>query len=283
MTIVNTEMAAAWNGSEGEHWAEHAERYESIGPAFWEALVARVGIGADDVVLDVGCGTGRSTRDAARITASGRVLGVDLSQRMLERARAAAAAEGLANVRFEQADAQVHPFAEAAFDVAISSFGAMFFAEPVTAFANIARALRQDGRLGLLAWRDLDANEWLSDFRGALAAGRPLPKPPPGLPGPFGLADREQTDAVLRGAGFSDVTIEPFDGPMRMGVDAEDAFAFVSTLGLTRGLLHDLEPEAASDALAALQRTIADHDMPDGVTFGGAAWVITARAPRGPS
>jgi ubiquinone/menaquinone biosynthesis C-methylase UbiE len=54
---------------------------------------------------------------------------------------------GLTNATFEQADAQVHPFGEAAFDAAISRFGIMFFADPVAAFANLRRTTRPGGRL----------------------------------------------------------------------------------------------------------------------------------------
>ncbi len=279
MAIANVEMAAAWDGPEGDHWAEHAGRYESLGPAYWDALAAAVAIGADDDVLDIGCGTGRSTRDAARLARSGSALGVDLSRRMLDRARAAAEQEGLTNVRFEQADAQVHPLGAATFDVAVSSFGAMFFADPVAAFANIARSLRPGGRLGLLAWRPLGENEWLRTLRGALAAGRDLPTPPVGAPGPFGLADPAGTATVLGEAGFRDVAVEPVEAPMRFGVDLDDAFAFVSTLGMTRGLLHDLDPEAAAAAVDALRQALADATTADGVVLGSAAWLVTARTP----
>jgi SAM-dependent methyltransferase len=278
MAIANVEMAAAWDGPEGLHWAEHAERYESMGPGFWDALVAAVRIAPDDDVLDVGCGTGGSSRNAARLAASGSVLGVDLSGPMLERARAAAERDGLANIRFVQADAQVHSFPAAAFDVAVSSFGAMFFADPVAAFTNIGRSLRPDGRLGLLAWRRLEENGWLCSLRGALAAGRELPSPPVGLPGPFGLADPSQVEALLRSAGLADVAVEPVDAPMRFGADVDDAYSFVSTQGITRGLLQGLEPEAATAALAALRQELTDHETPDGVLLQGAAWVISARA-----
>ena len=278
MTIANTEMAKAWDGDEGEHWTEHADRYESVGPAFWTALTAAVPVRTDDDVLDVGCGTGRSTREAARLASNGSALGVDLSRRMLERARASAAAEGLTNVRFEQADAQVHPFDAAAFDLVVSSFGAMFFADPVAAFANLHRSLRPEGRLGLLAWQELAANEWLTAVRGALAAGRDLPTPPAGAPGPFGLADAERTGEVLRAAGFTDVAVEGLHAPMRFGSDVDDAFAFMRTLGITRGLLHDLDDATAAAALDALRRTLDEHETADGVVFDGAAWVVTARA-----
>jgi SAM-dependent methyltransferase len=277
MAIANVEMAAAWDGAEGEHWAEHAARYESIGPGFWEALVARLPIAKTDDVLDVGCGTGRSTRDAARVATAGTVVGIDLSGRMLERARDTTAEEGLANVRFEQADAQVHPFPPAAFDVAVSAFGAMFFSDPVAAFANIAGALRRAGRLGLLAWRPLAENEWLCAIRGALAAGRELPAPPTGAPGPFGLADPRHVAEVLGAAGFTDVTVEPVDAPMRFGSDVEDAYGFLRTLGIVGGLTEGLDHATREAALEELRHLVERHATGDGVVFSGSAWVVTAR------
>ena len=201
-SIANIEMAAAWDGSEGDHWTEHAERYERAARRSWRRLLDAVSIGTSDAILDVGCGTGRSTRDVARIATSGSALGVDLSARMLGRAQEMAEREGLTNVRFQQADAQVFAFPESSFDIAISSFGAMFFADPVAAFTNIAKALRPDGRVALLAWRELARNEWVTAIRSALASGRQLPEPPTGAPGPFGLADADQVRRVLGAAGL---------------------------------------------------------------------------------
>lgn len=277
MTIANPEMAAAWDGAEGEHWAAHAERYEATNVRYWEHLRRCVPIAADDVVLDVGCGTGRSSRDLARVVTSGSVLGVDLSARMLERGRAAADREGLPNVVFEQADAQVHRFAEGSFDLAVSSFGAMFFADPVAAFTNIGLALGRDGRLALLAWRDLARNEWVAALRDVLSSGRMLPEPPPDAPGPFGLARREHAEHVLTRAGFVDIALEEVVEPIRWGNDADDAFSFVSTLGVTRGLTQDLDASATAAALDALRRLLAEHETDEGVLFAGSAWLITAR------
>jgi SAM-dependent methyltransferase len=277
-TIANVEMAAAWDGSEGEHWTEHADHYERAAGFSWQRLLDAVPIGSRDVVLDVGCGTGRSTRDAARIAASGSALGVDLSARMLEHARQAAEREGLSNIRFQQADAQVFPFPENAFDIALSSFGAMFFADPTAAFMNIAGALRRDGRLALLAWRELARNEWLTAVRTALAIGRQLPEPPPGVPGPFGLADAEHVRRVLGAAGFIDIRLDAVEEPTVLGVDADDAFAFVSTVGVTKGLTQDLDPDSEARALEALRRTLIEHETDAGVLFAASAWLITGRA-----
>lgn len=276
MTIANVDMAAAWDGPEGDHWAEHADRYERVGVAQGQALLDAAAIGSGDSVLDIGCGTGKSTRGAARLAVLGSALGVDLSARMLERARVTAEAEGLGNVRFEQADAQVHPFGADAFDVAISSFGAMFFADPVAAFANVGQSLHPGGHLALLAWRELARNEWLTAIRQALALGRDLPAPPSGAPGPFGLADRHQTEAILTNAGFVDVDFTAIDDPIVLGADADDAFAFVRDFGITRGLTHDLDDADTQAALDALHRTLVDHQASDGVRFGASAWLVTA-------
>jgi SAM-dependent methyltransferase len=277
MTIANAEMAAAWDGTEGEHWAAHADRYESSSTGFWDALLRTVTIGADHRILDIGCGTGKSTRDLARLATSGSVLGVDLSAKMLERARAAARADGLANVTFERADAQVHPFPEAAFDLAVSSFGAMFFAGPVAAFANIRRSLRPQGELAFLAWRDVTDNRWVADLREALSMGRALPMPTSGAPGPFGMADREGPARVLDDAGFVDVRIDRVDAPVRFGDDGEDAYSFVSTLGFTRGLTQDLDEDSRQAAMQALRDTLVAHETDEGVLFDGSAWLVTAR------
>src|SRR5688572_25012891 len=107
----NVEQLRAWDGDEGEYWADHAEYFDRSVAPYHQRLMAVAAIGEHEHVLDVGCGTGQTTRDAGRAAAAGAALGVDLSSRMLEFARRRAAAEDLTNVTFEQADAQIHPFA----------------------------------------------------------------------------------------------------------------------------------------------------------------------------
>lgn len=125
-------------------------------------------------------------------------------------------------MRFDQVDAQVDPFPPAAFDLAVSVFGAMFFADPAAAFTNIARALRPDGELALLAWKGLEHNEWLVAIREALSLGRALPAPAVGAPGPFGLANTAFTQRVLTEAGFEDVCVDEVSEAIRLGNDAEE-------------------------------------------------------------
>jgi SAM-dependent methyltransferase len=274
--IVNVDQARAWQGEE-EHWVEHEERYDAGVRRHGLRLYAAARIAAADQVLDVGCGCGQVTRDAARAAPAGSALGVDLSARMIARARERARAERLANARFEQADAQVYSFEAGAYDLALSRFGGMFFGDPVAAFRNVGRALRPGGRLALVAWQALDQNEWLLAVRGALAAGRTLPAPPVGTPGPFGLADPARAWGILVDAGFEAVAVEAVEEPIWLGTDGADAFGYLRTMGVTRGLLNDLDEATAARALDTLRETLAAHATADGVLFGSAAWLITAR------
>ena len=273
----NAEMAGAWNGAEGEDWAARADRFDAASAAFDPALLEAAGLGAADRVLDVGCGAGVSTRAAARVATAGHATGIDVSAPLLAEARRRSAAAGLTNTTFVQGDAQVHPFEPGAHDVAVSRFGAMFFGDPVAAFANTARALRPGGRLALVSWQELARNEWLLLVRRALAAGRSLPEPPGDTAGPFGLSDPDRVRRILTAAGFEAVDITGVLGTVRMGADAEDAFDFVSRLGVARGLLGGLDDHARQAALAELRDELAAHATPEGVLVGASAWLTTAR------
>ena len=273
--IVNQEMAEAWD-REAEGWLAHADRYERAGRRHWEHMLGRLNVASDERVLDVGCGAGGSTLDVARQATDGEVVGLDISVRMVDHARRAAETAGIDNVTFVCGDAQVHPFADAHFDLAISVFGTMFFADPAAAFANIARATRPGGRLAVIVWRELARNEWLTAIRGALALGRDLPDPPPGAPGPFAQAQPERVTEILGGAGFASAEFGAVDVPMDFGRDADDAYTFLQTFGITKGLTETLGDDERRRAMDALLAVVDEHETPEGVLFGTSAWLITA-------
>ena len=279
--LANVDQAAAWDGHEGTAWAKHWEQYDESIRAYREPMLAAASITDGERVLDFGCGNGQSSRDAAWATPTGSVLGADLSAVMLEQARRQAEAEGLQNVNFVQADAQVHPFNPGAYDLAISRFGSMFFADKPVAFANIGRALRPGGRLLLVVWQPLSANEQFATMFDNLAAGRDLPKPPPTAPSPFGLADPDLGRGWLSDAGFIDIDHHPVAGTFVLGADADDAYAFACQLSVVQGLLGPLDDYARSEVLAAFRDAIQAHETPNGVLFNSATWFITARRPGG--
>lgn len=178
------------------------------------------------------------------------------------------------NVEFLQADAQIHPFEPETCDLVISRTGTMFFGDIDAAFANIARALRPGGRLALVTWRSIEGNEWIREFTTALAAGRDMKGPPPGAPGPFAMSESDHVQAVLGGAGFTDVDLAEMDSGTWFGEDAPTAHRFV--LGQLGWMLEGLDDAARTEALDALLDTMRRHETPEGVLFDSAAWIITA-------
>ncbi|WP_326834627.1 class I SAM-dependent methyltransferase [Amycolatopsis rhabdoformis] len=260
--IVNTAQARAWNGYEGGHWAEHAARYDAVNCGFNPALLAAVGPGDD--VVDLGCGTGQLTRLAARRSGTGRVVGVDLSGPMLAAARARSA--DTPNVVFEQGDVQAHPFAEAAFDVALSRFGVMFFADPVAAFTRVRGALRPGGRLAFVCLTEVEGTD-LGTVFGALG---PLPTGS----GPTSLADPDHTREVLAGAGFRDVTCTRVEADQVWGRAVADAAAFIAGWGPIHQHLPDAD--ALARARAVLEEALRPFAEPGAVRLRGAAWLVTA-------
>jgi len=279
--IVNTAQAESWNGYEGEHWAANDDRYDTINAGFNEPLLDAAGIGETSRVLDVGCGNGKLTRLAARRARRGQATGLDLSAPMLARARARAAEENTGNVTFERGDAQVYPFPPGGFDVAMSRFGVMFFADPVAAFANIGRGLRPGGRLAFASLPDLGGTDLGPVFGAAAAQLAPPPSPATGTTSPESLADPARAREVLAGAGFTDVSWTRVETAQVWGRDVADATRFIWGWGPVQFRVQHAGPGAITRAWAALEDALAPFATQDGVVLRGAAWVVTARRPLG--
>ncbi|MEV8373204.1 class I SAM-dependent methyltransferase [Kribbella sp. NPDC056861] len=272
----NTDQLRAWDGAEGAFWAAEAELFEHALHRYDHSLLRAAGILPGNKVLDVGCGTGSLTRAVAERNHPGTALGVDLSSPMVAIASRSAEVAGLRNVEFLQADAQVYPFADDEFDVVVSRTGSMFFADQLAAFENLARTTRPGGRLALLSWRSAAENEWFTSLAAALSAGRELPSPPAGAPGPFSHADTARVTEVLVAAGFDKPSFEALDEPMYFGPDVPTAERFV--LGVLGWLVDGLDDETRAQALEALRIDLQTHLTAEGVAYASSAWLIGSRA-----
>ncbi|GEL97275.1 methyltransferase [Cellulomonas terrae] len=255
-----------------EHAAGYDAELQRLDVPFRRACAVQ----ARDSVLDVGCGTGQTTRAAAVAAREGHVLGVDTSAPAVERARALAENEQLGNVVFERGDAQVHPFRTESVDLVISRFGTMFFHDAGAAFSNLARALRPDGRLVMMVWQAGDRNEWSVAIHRALGGAERQVGDSPA----FSLADPARTTAVLEGAGFVDVGFDDVDEPVWYGPDVASAEAWISSFTSTDDLVARLGPEGAQHGLDLLREALSEHLGDDGVWLGSRAWIVTARRGR---
>ena len=260
--------------------SEHTPGPSGYDAELWrhnQLLRQACGVQLHDHVLDIGCGTGQTTRQAARTAQAGSALGVDISAPAIERARELAQTEGLGNLTFEHANAQLHRFPHHRFDLAISRFGTMFFDDPVAAFANIKRALRPAGRLVMMVWQPQERNEWDIAIQQSLAAPQGPVAAASAGPDPFSLADPPTVKQILSAAGFADITFTDIDQPVYYGPDVAAALDWVRGFSCTNQILKQLDPAAASRAVRRLRETLSAHLSDDGVWFNSRAWIITAR------
>ena len=266
--------------SAGEHRIIHAALFDDEVRPHNERFRAAAQVGSGNRVLDIGCGTGQSTREAARAASGGSALGVDLSAQAVDLARQLSEREGLRNVTYLQADAQVHRFPPRHFDLCISRFGTMFFADPAAAFSNIGTALRPGGRLVMLVWQGRDRNEWSTAIRQAIVGPDALRPDQPGPgPDPFALGDPAVARGILAASGFAEVGFTDVDEPVYYGQDPAVAYDLVLGLRDPKDLLAGLDAAAAEPARQRLRAILAEHDTGSGVFFGSRAWIITARRP----
>ena len=280
VTDVAEELRSYWN-DRGPMWVEYRERLDSMLAPLGEAAIARLHPDPGEHVLDIGCGTGTTSLELARLVGgSGHVTGVDVSAPMLDEARRRADGAGLANLSFVVADAGAHQFEPRHYDAAFSRMGIMFFAEPVAGFTNLRRALRPGGRLGFVCWRAAAENSWVTEPGQAVAEvlGPPAPMDPD-APGPFSLASADRISSVLTEAGLVDIDITAHDLPLSIGTGTTDELVrYYMDLLPGAAIPENADVHVIDRVKAALGTMVERRRTPDGITMGGAAWLVSARA-----
>ncbi len=278
---ANAAQADYWNGKGGERWADRSERHDALLKSISDRLMALADPSPGEFVLDIGCGCGATTIEfAARVAPQGEALGLDVSDTMLRRARERAPED--VPVRFIQSDATVYEAPPGEIDLVASRFGAMFFAEPARAFANLRAGMKPGGRLALACWRAARENPWMMvPLRAAAGHAPPLPEAGPEDPGPFAFADEARVRRVLYDAGFLDVEVEAedFEIDVALGEGLDAAVESAMTLGPASRMLEDQPAPARAAAAASMRGALAAYAAGERVPLGAAVWFVTARNP----
>lgn len=272
----NADQIAYWNGVGGAQWLARHDRMEPqlspLGQAALDAAAPKPG----ERVIDIGCGTGTtSLKIADMVDARGQVLGVDVSEPLVEAARRNAA--GRPNVQFLLGDASQHKL-EGGFDLLFSRFGVMFFADPAAAFRHLRAALKPGGRLTFVCWRPFKENAWaFQPFMAAVPHLPPIERPAPNAPGPFAFGDDQHVKTVLSQAGFNDIGIKPLDRTMTAGGTVEEATLFSSNTGPISRVLNEASPQQRQAAIDAV-RQMFEKRMAEGMglALAAACWIVTA-------
>jgi SAM-dependent methyltransferase len=271
---VYDEQAARWNGEGGQAWVEQQAPLDAMFKPF-EALLTDA-IEQGERVLDVGCGTGSTTLAAARMAgANGNCVGIDISAPMLDAARRRAEREG-ATATFVQADAQTYAFESGAFDTIISRFGVMFFSDPASAFANLRRAVRADGRLCVAAWRGADENPFMTTTERAAAPFlKNVPARPANGPGQFAFADAKRVRGILEESGWTAIAVRPID--VACAFSQNDLVRFFTRLGPLGVIFREIDVQTRAQVIEAVRGAFAPFIAGDDVRYTAACWLVTAR------
>jgi SAM-dependent methyltransferase len=267
-----------WNSEATRRWVTEQARIDRLFLGVTEAILAAATPRRGESVLDVGCGTGTILlRTAEAVGPEGQVLGIDISEQQLALAQRRIDDAGATNARALLDDAGTHDFPTAVFDLAVTRFGVMFFADPVAAFSNIRHGMKPGGRLALAVFRPGSENPWAT---ASLVAIRHLVTPPappgPEEPGQFGWGDPERVRRILGGAGFRDVVLTPLDLAITIGRNATEAAEFATFIGQGARLLHGLPDTTREAARSAFETFFKAYEGPDGVSLPGGLWIVSA-------
>jgi SAM-dependent methyltransferase len=276
----NADQIAYWNGPGGQRWADRQQAQDVLLAPIADALIDRARPMPGERIIDVGCGSGATTiAFAQKVAPSGHVLGVDVSGPMLARARQSAPRE--LPINFELADATVFPFDPKSFDLLVSRFGVMFFAEPARSFANLRKALRSSGRLAFACWREPRENPFFMLPLQAVYKHAPkLPQQGPEDPGPFSFASEARVNRILGEAGFTGIEMEPcnFALDMAIGRGLDVAVQSALEIGPSARALAEQPAEVVAAAAQSIREAFAPHVRGQTVALPASIWIVTASA-----
>lgn len=274
---TDDEQTRLWNGVAGRAWVDTQDVLDQMFKPFEALLVDAVSAGPRRRVLDVGCGTGSTTLAVARLRgAKVRCVGIDISAPMIAVARARAEREGTP-ARFIRANAQLHVFQPAGFNMIISRFGVMFFDDAIQAFANLRRAAIDNAELRFVVWRSAAENPFMTTAERAAAPLLPnLPARRPDAPGQFAFANRHRVHTILEESGWVEIEVRPID--VTCTLPEKDLVRYLTRLGPVGLILQEADDPTRARVVETVRAAFDPYVHGAEVRFTAACWMVGAQA-----
>jgi ubiquinone/menaquinone biosynthesis C-methylase UbiE len=266
-----------WAGV-ADRWRAHADQVDARGADLTRSMLGKAQLRRGDRVLELACGPGGAGLAAAEhVGPDGVVVLSDAVEEMADIAGQRAAARGLTNVRTATRDLEQIDEPDGAFDVVLCREGMMFAVDPRSSAREIRRVLRPGGRLVAAVWGPKVDNPWLTVIFEAVSAVIGLTVPPPGMPGPFALADAARLAGVVEDGGLEGVEIEAISVPLRMPTFEAWWSRTTAIAGPVAAIIAHLDAATASALEDHVRSAVQQYVTPDGLDFPGSALVVSAR------
>ena len=261
-------------------WRKWSELIDRAASGVSERLVELAGVEPGNQVLDIAAGYGEPSLTAARAAGpDGRVVATDISAEMLAFGRERAAAAGLENIEFVEADASSLEYPEGSFDAALSRWGIIFEPDGEAAAASVRSFLKPGARMAISSWGPPDRVPFLAIPMRTAMQRLEVPPPPPGTPGPLSRPTPEALGGLLETAGFSDVQTEEADVTFEWQ-SAEEFTTFMKEIAPPLTAMIDPHPQEVQDETwAAITEAIREVAADDGaVRLTSVALLAAGRA-----
>lgn len=280
MEDKNVKQKEFWSGAGGDVWVNKQKEMDIMLNPLGQRAIDKLDLSNGKRILDIGCGCGATTLEIAKMIPEGKIIGVDISEPMLNQARKDALEMSLSNTEFVVQDVQTDEISKDAFDIAFSRFGVMFFEDSYVAFKNINNSLKIGGQLSFVCWQEPLLNPWQSLSIQVIKQFIDLPAPAPKSPGPFAFEDKSYIEDILDRSNFKEINIDDNQEEIIMfsGKSLKEASEDYLTINpVVTEMLKNSPKELKEEILEALIIKFSDFHEDHGLVFPSATWIVTAK------
>ena len=276
-TELKQRERTAW-ASVADGWKRRDELLRKGAAPVTTRLLELAGISAGQRVLDIASGLGEPAIPAAQLVGpDGHVFGTDLVEEMLNHAREKAARAGVTNIEFVCVDGETLDLEAAHFDAATCRWGLMFMPEPEACLRLAHGVMKDQARFATATWSAPEKNPFVGLLMQTLGNYMELPKPPPGIPGIFALADPDRLCGLFESAGFRDVELEEMEINVLEVADGKAYWDAMSDLAApVMTLVKQLDDETRETFIADVIASADALKQGDSLCMRGTTWLAGA-------